>query len=162
MKKIILAVTVLALAGTQVQRAEAHGGGGVAIAAGVLGGLALGTVIADAVTPHYYYAPAPTYYYPAQTYYAPAPTYAPAPNYAPAPSTYVPNAPTLPPAPVIQSAAPQVVYAQPAPPVYYAPAPVYYPAPVVTFGFGFGRPYYGHYYYGRGYYGHDGYRHGRW
>jgi len=141
MKKIILASLVLVLAGSQVQKAEAHGGAGPAIAAGVLGGLVVGTAIgAAAAQPTYTYAPAPAY-----SYYPAAPAY-----YAP-PVAVVPPAPVCPPAPVAYAPAP-VVYA-PAPTVVYS-APVYYP-PVVSFGFGFGRPYYA----GHGYY-HGHYR--RW
>jgi len=123
MKKIILAVTLLAFAGSQVQKAEARDRGW-GIAAGVLGGLAVGTAIGASVSQPYY-APQPAYYAPPPTYYAPPPVY-------------------------YQPAQPPVVYYQPAPACYY-PRPVYY-APTVTFGFGFGRPYY---------YGHRYYR-GRW
>src|SRR5271168_3269652 len=126
MKKIILAAVMsLALAGSQVQTAQA---GGWPIAAGVIGGLAVGTAIGASVAHPVYYAPAPAYYYPPTTYYQPAPAV-----------TY--QAP--------------VVYAQPAPTVVYA-QPGYVAAPVITFGFGFGRPYWGNY---RGYRGYS-YYHG--
>ena len=118
MKKIILAAVMsLALAGSQVQTAQA---GGWPIAAAAVGGLAVGTAIGASVAHPVYYAPVPAYYYPPATYYQPAP----------------------------------VVYAQPAPTVVYA-QPGYVAAPVVTFGFGFGRPYWGDY---RGYRGHYYYR----
>jgi len=75
-----------------------HGGGnnGIAIAAGVLGALAIGSIIANANAAPVYSAPQPYYQSPPQTYYE-----APQPYYPPAP--------------------PQVVY-QPAP-VYYPPQP---------------------------------------
>ena len=77
-----------------------HGGNGVAIAAGVLGAIAIGSVIASAAAAPVYAAP-PAYYPPpppARTYYEAPPQY-----YQPAPQ-------------------PQVYY-QPAP-VYYQPQPV--------------------------------------
>jgi len=127
MKKIILAITLLTFAGSQVQTAKAGGWG---IAAGVLGGVAAGTIIGESIAhpyyaPNYYYAaPPPTYYYPPQTYQA-----------APPPVAY-------------QPAPPYTVY-QPAPAVVYA-QPVYVrPVPVVTFGFGFGPRYYGGYHHYR-------------
>jgi CubicO group peptidase (beta-lactamase class C family) len=52
---------------------------------------------------------------------------------------YVPVAP----APVYVAAPAPVYYA---PPVVYAPPPVVYAPPIVSFGFGFGRPYYGGHY----------------
>ncbi len=74
MKKIILAVSLLALAGTQVQTAEARG---FPVAAAVIGGVAVGAVVAEAVTHPVYYAPAPVVYQPALessavAYYPPA------------------------------------------------------------------------------------------
>ena len=65
------------------------------------------------------------------------------------------------PAPVVHyvSVAPAPVYVA-APPVYYAspvvyaPSPVVYAPPIVSFNFGFGRPYYG----GQ-YHHHHGFRH---
>src|ERR1700730_2908488 len=93
MKKIILAVTILALAGSQVQTVKAHGGFG--IAAGVFGGVAAGTIIAESIAHPFYAAPAD--YPPAPVYYgAPAPAYYP-PAYAPAPAVY----PYCAPAPVV-------------------------------------------------------------
>ena len=50
--------------------------GGGAVAAGVLGGLAVGAIIGSAVAPRYYYA-------------EPEPVYAPAPLYAEPPATCV-------------------------------------------------------------------------
>ncbi len=91
MKKLILAATLLALAGAQMQTAEARG---FPVAAAVIGGVAVGAVVADAVVHQpVYYAPAPVYYQPAPVYYPPAPvavTYAPPvvytqPGYAYAP-----------------------------------------------------------------------------
>lgn len=98
MKKMILAVTLLALAGSQVQTVRA-GDRGFAVAAGVLGGIAVGTAIADTIAhPPVYYAPAP-----APVYYT-----APPANYCPSPA-------------VVYQPAPVVVYSQP---VYALPAPV--------------------------------------
>ncbi len=105
MKKIILAVTILALAGSQVQTAKA-GGCGFPIAAGIVGGLAVGTAIGVAVSqPPVYYAPAPAYSYPPVAYSAP---------------------------PVVYQR--PVVVARPVP-VVYAPSVCVAP-PVVAFGFG--------------------------
>ncbi|SMP74633.1 hypothetical protein [Noviherbaspirillum suwonense] len=75
-----------------------HGGNGVAIAAGVLGALAIGSVIANAAAAPVYSAP-PAYYPPpppARTYYeAPPQYYQPAPQpqayYQPAPVYYQPQ-----------------------------------------------------------------------
>lgn len=105
-----------------------NGGNGVAIAAGVLGALAIGSVIANATAAPVYAAP-PAYYPPpppARTYYEAPPQY-----YQPAPQ-------------------PQAYY-QPAPQTYYQPAPVYYqpqPAAVIVES---GRPWrerHHRYYYG--------------
>lgn len=83
-----------------------NGGNGVAIVAGVLGGLAIGSIIASANAAPVYAAP-PTYYQPpARSYYEAPPQY-----YQPAPQ-------------------PQTYY-QPAP-VYYQPAPVYYQPPAAV------------------------------
>ncbi|HWD20297.1 MAG TPA: hypothetical protein VHB20_13570 [Verrucomicrobiae bacterium] len=108
-----LALSVLTLT---TPKAEAHGGFG--IAAGVLGGLAVGTAIGVTVA---HAAPAPYYVYPGPTY-----AYA-----APAPQACVQ-------APVV--VAPPVYAAPvcPTPVVYAAP----YYRPVVRVGFGWGRPYY--------------------
>jgi hypothetical protein len=115
MKKMILALTTLAIAGASVQTASA--GGGWSAAGKVLAGVTAGVVIGEAL------APRPVYYA------APAPVYYPSPGYA-----YSYAAP----------AHPAVVYAAPAPVVYAAPAPVvvYRPvvrvaAPCVSVGFGF-------------------------
>jgi hypothetical protein len=85
MKKIILALTILTLAGSQVQTAKAGGWG---IAAGVLGGVAAGTIIGESIARPVYVAPAPVYAAPAPpVYYAPAPAvvYPQPVYYAPAP-----------------------------------------------------------------------------
>jgi hypothetical protein len=115
MKKMILALTTLAMAGASVQTASA--GGGWCTAGPVLAGVTAGVVIGQAL------APRPVYYA------APPPVYYPAPGYG-----YTYAAP----------AQPAVVYAAPAPVVYAAPAPavVYRPAvrvatPVVSVGFGY-------------------------
>ncbi|MBI3850615.1 MAG: hypothetical protein HY298_10150 [Verrucomicrobia bacterium] len=95
MKKIILAVTLLAFAGTNIQTASA-GDREWATAGKVLTGIAAASIIANAIDyrPGYY---APTYYPPAPPVY-----------YAPPPVVYA-------------SPAPVVVYP---PPVYVRPAPV--------------------------------------
>jgi hypothetical protein len=131
MKKIILAVSMLALVGAQCQTAKANAW---PIAAGVLGGLAVGTAVAASAQPVYYSAP-PANYYPPTSYYAPAP----AVSYAPAPAYYPLARP--------------VVYSS-----------VYAPFPVFGLGFGFGHPGWGGYYRGYygGYRGgfHDGFHGG--
>jgi hypothetical protein len=73
-----------------------HGGNnGVAIAAGVLGALAIGSIIANAnagpvyAAPTYYQQPAQTYYEAPQQYYQPAPQ--PQAYYQPAPVYYQPQ-----------------------------------------------------------------------
>ena len=94
MKKIILAAIMsLAFLGTQVQTAKANGW---PIAAGVVGGLAVGTAIGVAASHPVYYAPAPAYY-PPPAYYAPAP----APVYAQPPPTVVYAQPGYVAAPVV-------------------------------------------------------------
>jgi hypothetical protein len=128
MKKMILALTTLAIAGTSVQTASAGGCRWCATGT-VLAGVTAGVVVGAAL------APRPVYYA------APAPVYYPAPGYG---YTYSYAAP----------AQPAVVYAAPAPVVYAAPAPVvvyrrpvYVAPPVVSVGFGFYggcRPHYYH------------------
>jgi hypothetical protein len=84
MKKIILAMTLLGLAATQVPSAKAHG---FPVAAAVIGGVTVGAVVANAIAHPVYYAPAPVVYQPAPV----AVAYAPAPVtvvYAPAPVVY--------------------------------------------------------------------------
>ena len=73
-----------------------HRGNGVAIAAGVLGALAIGSIIANAnaapvysAPPTYYPPPAPTYYEAPPQYYQPAPQ--PQSYYQPAPVYYQPQ-----------------------------------------------------------------------
>jgi hypothetical protein len=73
-----------------------HGGNGLAIAAGVLGALAIGSVIANANAAPVYSAPPAYYPPPAQSYYeAPPQYYQPAPQpqvyYQPAPVYYQPQ-----------------------------------------------------------------------
>jgi hypothetical protein len=118
MKKMILALTTLAIAGTSVQTASA-GGGGWSTAGKVLAGVTAGVVIGQALAPRpvYYAAPVPVYY--------PAPGYGYAYSYA-------------------SVAQPAVVYAAPAPVVYAAPrpvvvyrAPVFVAPPLVSVGFGY-------------------------
>jgi hypothetical protein len=109
MKKMILALTTLAIAGASVQTASA-GGGGWSTA---------GVVIGEAL------APRPVYYA------APAPVYYPAPGYGYAYSYAVPAQPA-----VVYAAPAPVVYAAPAPVVVCRPA-VCVAAPVISVGFGY-------------------------
>jgi len=127
MKKMILAVTTLAVAGASVQTAAAggcHSSCGWSTAGQVLAGVTAGLVVGSALTarPTYYVAPAPVAY--------------PAPGYG---YTYVPAArPTVvytAPARVVYRAPAPVVYAAPAP-VVVAPRPVYVAPPAVSFSFG--------------------------
>jgi hypothetical protein len=118
MKKMILALTTLAIVGASVQTASA-GGGGWSTAGKVLAGVTAGVFIGEALAPRpvYYAAPAPVYY--------PAPGYGYANSYA------------APAQPAVYYAAPApVVYAAPAPVVAYRPA-VYVAAPVISVGFGY-------------------------
>jgi hypothetical protein len=132
MKKMILALTTLAIAGASIQTASA-GGGGWSTAGKVLAGVTAGVVIGETL------APRPVYYA------APAPVYYPSPGYGYAYSYAAPAQPA-----VVYAAPAPVVYAAPAPVVVYRPA-VYVAAPVVSVGFGYYGGYRSHYY-----------RHGRW
>jgi len=94
----VLATSLSTSAYADGGRHRGHGGNGngVAIVAGVLGALAIGSVIANANAAPVYSAP-PAYYPPAQTYYeAPPQYYQPAPQpqvyYQPAPVYYQPPA----------------------------------------------------------------------
>ncbi len=119
MKRMILVLTTLAIAGAGVQKASAGGcGGGWCTAAAVLGGVTAGLVVGQALAsrPAYYVAPAPVYY--------PTPGYGYAYSYAPAPQPAA-----------VYTAPARVVYAAPAPVVVYRP-PVYVAPPVVSIGFG--------------------------
>ncbi len=92
-KKIIPALLVTAVLAASVSTsASAHdrGGNGLAIAAGIIGAVAVGSMIANANSgpvyapqPVYQQAPQPVYYQaPQQVYYQPAPVYVrPAPVY---------------------------------------------------------------------------------
>lgn len=152
MKKVILTVLTVAIAGAALQPAYA-GDREWATAGKILTGVAVGAVIAKALTPEpeYVYAPAPTYVYtpaPAYTYAPPPPApvvYVPAPVVvAPAPVVYAPAPVVYAPAPVVY-APPQVVYVAPPPRVVYRPPMfVHRPAAVVSFHFG------GHHGHGRG------------
>ncbi len=143
MKKTILTILTVAVAGMSLQNATA-GDREWATAGKILTGVVAGTVIARALAPQptYVYAPAPTYVYqPAPTYvYAPPPP-APAPVMVmPARVVYAAPPMVYAPAPVVCMPAPRVVYAAP-------PMVVYRPAPMVSFSFG-------------GY--HHGHGRGRW
>jgi hypothetical protein len=134
MKKTILALTTLAIAGAGIQNASAGGCGGNScgscgwstagqVLAGVTAGLAIGSAL----------APRPTYYV------APAPVAYPAPGYG---YTYAYVAPAPP--PVVYAPPARVVYPAPAPVVYVAPAPVvvyrppvYVASPTVNVSFGY-------------------------
>jgi hypothetical protein len=101
-KKILPALLITAVLAASVSTsasARDRGGNGFAIAAGVIGAVALGSIIANAAAPSYY---------PPQPVYQPAPQ----PVYYQAPQ------------PVYYQAPQQVYYQQPAP-VYVRPAPVY-------------------------------------
>ena len=120
MKKIIVAVTVLALAGASLQTATA-GDREWATVGKILTGVAVAGVVAHAIDSH------PANYSVTYSTYAPAP---------------------CPPPRVVCAPAPRVVYL-PAPVVYY-PQPVYvthYSHPRVQSGFGHGRSHrsHGHY-----------------
>jgi len=122
MKKTMIVLTALTLAGASLQTARA-GDREWAVAGKVLTGLVAASVLTHAVAAEpvsysagYYVAPAPPCAY-GYTYYQPAPP-------------------------------PQVVYVQPAPPpvvVYRAPVCVV-PAPVVGLRFGWGEGYRHHHY----------------
>lgn len=146
MKKMILAITTLALAGASVQNAAA-GDREWATAGKVLTGILAAKVVTQAFQPPpvYTYQPAPVYSYQTSAVYGPAPTVvAAAPTVAPAPvvqTTVVQPAGTVvyqTAAPVYYESAPVVVYR----PAYCAPAPYYY-GPSVSIGFGFGGSRYG-------------------
>jgi len=124
MKKMILALTTLAIAGAGVQTASAGGCGGGSCgsygwstAGQVLAGVTAGLVIGSAL------APRPAYYV------APARVCYPAPGYG-----YTYAAPAQP--VVVYTAPARVVYAAPAPVVIYRP-PVYVTPPVVSVSFGY-------------------------
>ena len=134
MKKMILALTTLAIAGASVQttlagscRGGSWGSCGSSTAGQVLAGVTAGLVIGSAL------APRPTYYA------APTPVCYPAPGYG---YTYSYAAPAQPavvyttPARVVYAAPAPVVYAAPAPVVVYRP-PVYVAPPVVSVSFGY-------------------------
>ena len=116
MKKVMIALGLLALAGGAVQTAKAGDHRAVR-----------GHVVYRAN--HNYYAPAPVVYRPAPVYYAPAPVV-----YRPAPVVYRPAPVYCAPAPVVYQ---QPVVCAPAvvvrPPVIALPLP---PLPVINFGFG--------------------------
>ena len=124
MKKMILGMTVLAVAAAGLQTAKAGDRDWA-----VVGKVLTGFVIADAI--HHAIAEAPrcsTVYYPEP---APYRSYGYGYNSCPPPAPRVVYQ-----RPVYCAPAPVVVYR---PPVYYAPAPVCYtPVPVVSFRYGYG------------------------
>ena len=69
------AATVAITAMAAPTSAEARWRGGGAVAAGVIGGLAAGALIAGAARPYGYYYGGPAYYAPAPAYYGPACTW---------------------------------------------------------------------------------------
>jgi hypothetical protein len=98
----ILATSMSCSAYADGGRHGGHGGNnGIAIAAGVLGALAIGSIIANANAAPAYPAPQPYYQPPAQTYYE-----APQQYYQPAPPPQV----VYQPAPVYYPAQPAAVY----------------------------------------------------
>jgi hypothetical protein len=126
MKTSIVAALALAMATFGTSNARA---GGWPIAAGVVGGLAVGTAIGVTVAS----ANAPVYAYPAYSY----PVYPP----SPAPALAV-----QPVQPVVQAVVPPPVYVPQPAPAYYYSSPVVYAAsypygyPYVRFGWGWGHP----------------------
>jgi hypothetical protein len=122
MKKMILALTTLAIGAAGIQTASAGGCNsscGWSTAGKVLAGVTAGLAIGSAL------APRPTYYV------APAPVAYPTPGYG---YTYAPAAPPA----VVYAPPVRVVYAAPAPVVVYRP-PVYVAPPAVSFSFGYHR-----------------------
>jgi len=151
MKTSIIAALALAMVTFGTPNARAWGGGWP-IAAGVVGGLAVGTAIGVAVAN----ANAPAYAYPAYSYPA-YPAYPAYRTYAPAPApAYYPATPIVQQVqpvrqvytqPVVQTVAPPPpVYVQQPAPVYYYSSPVVYAAPypyVYPYArFGWGYPHY--------------------
>jgi hypothetical protein len=67
MKKVVTALAaagalaIVAVGAPSDAHAQWRRGGGGAVAAGVIGGLAAGAIIGSAVAPRYYYEPAPVY-----------------------------------------------------------------------------------------------------
>ena len=133
MKKIILGMTVLAVAAAGLQTTRA-GDREWAVAGKILTGLFVASAINHAIADEQRCAP---------VYYSePAPCRSYSYSYCPPPAPRVVYQ-----QPVYCAPAPVVVYRAP---VYYAPAPVCYaPAPVVSFRFGYGGE-------------HRRFQHGRW
>lgn len=136
MKKMILGITALALAGAAVPAASANDCGW-STAGKILTGVVAGVAIGRALEPAPAYVPAPAYY----PYAAPAYSY-----------TYCAPPPPPPRPVVVYTPPPRPVVYVPAPPVVYAPAPVVAcpprvvvrpPAVAVTFQWG------GHWNHGR-------------
>ena len=69
---IVLAMSATVALSTAPQSAQAGGNGG-AVAAGVLGGLAVGAIVGGAAAQPRYYAPPPAYVYEAEPVYAAPP-----------------------------------------------------------------------------------------
>jgi hypothetical protein len=65
----VLSMCAIIVSASVATQARADGG---RITAGVLGGLAAGTIIGAAMAPRYYYAPAPVYVAPEPVYVAPS------------------------------------------------------------------------------------------
>ncbi|SRR5450830_1085689 len=89
---LLIATVLAASASTSAMARDRDGGNGLAIAAGIIGAVAVGSMIANAATPNYAPAPVyqqvyqpapqPVYYQPQPVYYQPAPVYVrPAPVY---------------------------------------------------------------------------------
>ena len=160
MKTSAVAVLAVAIATLGTSNARAWGGGGWPIAAGVFGGLAVGTAIGATVAS----ANAPTYVYPTYSYPVYPPAYSAYATYpAPAYDTAAPTVQTAQPVQHVQPTPIQPVVQPVATPVYVQqPVPVYYYPRTVVYGAPY--PYVYPYYYGRagwGYYPrHFGYR--RW
>jgi hypothetical protein len=134
MKRMILVLMTMAIAGASVQTASAGGCGshsssscGWSTAGQVLAGVTAGLVIGQALAPRpaYYVAPAPVAY--------PAPGYGYTYSYVPASPPAVVYAP---PARVVYPASAPVVYAAPAPVVVYR-TPMRVAPPTVSVSFGY-------------------------
>jgi hypothetical protein len=146
MKTSVVAALALVMTTFGTPNARAWGGGWP-IAAGVFGGLAVGTAIgatvASASTPACAY---PAYPYPVYPTYPAYPTYAtyPAPAYNIAAPAVQPIQ-RIAAQPVVQTVTPPPVYVQQPAPVYYYSRPVVYAAPYpyvypyVRFGWGYPR-----------------------
>lgn len=72
-RNLIVCVTVAAIGFATASQPVQAGGNGGAVAAGVLGGLAVGAIVGGATAQPRYYAPPPAYVYEAEPVYAAPP-----------------------------------------------------------------------------------------